>query len=83
MEELDLEEDDEGNESDSSDSSWSTTSTSSFDADMEYLECGIHKARTSGIPKDLNFADEILPHLQPDRFQQSFRMCRTSFLYIH
>ncbi|RPB19750.1 hypothetical protein L211DRAFT_895995, partial [Terfezia boudieri ATCC MYA-4762] len=35
------------------------------------------------IPKDLDFANEILPHLQSDHFQQFFRISRTSFLYIH
>ncbi|MCU1500527.1 MAG: hypothetical protein JWM47_4480 [Acidimicrobiales bacterium] len=39
--------------------------------------------RTPGIPKDLHFADEILPNLPMDRFQQFFRMSQSSFLHIH
>lgn len=80
-------------------SSHSSASTSSLDAELKEIELdfedsiilGLMKveknryleSRVSGIPKDLHFAEEILPHLRADRFQQFFRMSRASFLYIH
>lgn len=99
MEELDpVTDDNDSDSSDSSYSSISSASTSSLNAEMESLEIELEESMVLGlaslerhrylelrtpIPKDLSFANEILPNLAPDRFQQFFRMSRSSFLHIH
>lgn len=97
-EDVDLNDETSG-DSVSSESSLSSMSTSSLNGEMKLLEEELEdimiqtlmhlaeirymESRTPGIPKDLTFADEVVPNLRADRFQQFFRISRGSFLYIH